>query len=216
MSTRRNADRSARTAPYRDARVPARRAGYPPTRSGRRPPKRHRKRRRNPLRVLFGWILAAAIAFVLAMVLRTFVFTLVRVSSASMDGTIRRDDIVLMTRFDYWLSAPARGEVVGFAPSENDPPAFKRVVGAPRDTVEMKNGTVLVNGEALSEPYVTNNEDSSFMPTELAEGYYILLGDNRGESLDSRSEEIGLIATRQIEGRARYILWPPERQGVVE
>lgn len=213
MNERRRNDRRESELDYDQL---PRRKSAPPPRGKKRPAKRRRRKRRNPLLVLLGWLIAVLSALVIALVLRTFVFTLVQTNSVSMSGTLMSGDIVVMTKYDYWLSSPSTGGVVAFAPKGETAVSFKRVVGEPGDTVELKEGVITLNGEILDEDYVTNNDDQTFMPITLPAGYYMLLGDNRAQSIDSRNEEIGLVAKSQIEGRARYIIWPPERMGPVE
>lgn len=204
-----SASRARRGAPPTRRGTPPRYASYPPQ-------KQRRKKRKNPLRVLFGWVIAAASALVLAIVLRTFVFTIIQIGSVSMNDTIRQGDVILMTRYDYWINPPVQSDIVAFSLNGDTALSFRRVVAGPGDLVEFVDGDVSINGEHIEEPYVTNPDGSTFMPVEIPSGYYMLLGDNRGESVDSRSEEVGLVAKSQIEGKAAYIIWPPARMGPID
>jgi signal peptidase I len=95
-------------------------------------------------------------------------------------------------------------------------PYLKRVIGLPFDLVELRDGVVYVNGQALAEPYV---HDAATLPlggkTEWAvdADRLFVLGDNRQNSTDSRSDQIGQIATRYVIGRAVYICSPEDRVG---
>src|SRR5262245_53139826 len=104
-----------------------------------------------------------------------------------------------------------RGQVVVFfkTPAHNEDALIKRAIGLPGDTVELKNGAVLINGVPLDEPYmngVRTSCGSYCKPFTLGPDEYFLLGDNRANSLDSRS--FGPIPADQIVGRVVLRYWP--------
>lgn len=88
----------------------------------------------------------------------------------------------------------------------------KRVIGLPGETVAIQDGRVTVDGEALREPYAIRDR-SNMEPVVVPEGTYVLLGDNRGDSRDSR--EFGPVDQELIVGLARWIVWPPSRIGAL-
>lgn len=109
------------------------------------------------------------------------------------------------------MFGPRRGQVVVFydTPQPQGPPLIKRVIGTPGDTVEIREGQVLVNGEALDEPYVHGLATSCSVycgPFTLGEDEYFFLGDNRSGSRDSRN--FGPISRSQIVGRVIVRYWP--------
>jgi signal peptidase I len=104
-----------------------------------------------------------------------------------------------------------RGQVVVFfkTPSRDEDALIKRAIGLPGDTVELRNGAVLINGAPIDEPYINSAETSCAnycQPFTLGPDEYFLMGDNRANSLDSRS--FGPISAGQIVGRVVLRYWP--------
>jgi len=142
----------------------------------------------------------------------------------------------VVSRLAYDLHDPRRGDVVVFdSPygSEEDDPGFvrrsvqlvaeavgvrqpsteefiKRVVGLPGEAVEGRDGRVYVDGRALREPYLSADvRTGDFGPVEVPEGALFVMGDNRGNSSDSRV--FGPVAEDTVVGRALFRVWPPDR-----
>ena len=118
---------------------------------------------------------------------------------------------LLVNKVTYKLHEPERGDVIVFRPplSHNSEATsfIKRVIALPGETVEIKMGSVYVNGEKLQEPYIKEPPGYTFSLQEIPEDYYFVLGDNRNNSNDSHT---GWILPRQnIVGKAWLIIWPP-------
>jgi signal peptidase I len=114
---------------------------------------------------------------------------------------------------DHIYHAPRRGDVIVFIPPNSPTRDYiKRVIGIPGDTVEIRRGRVLVNGQALVEPY-SAPADSSFGPQRVGWGELFVLGDNRGSSSDSRY--FGLLPQQNVIGQAWLAYWPPRTWGVI-
>ena len=143
----------------------------------------------------------------LCLCMHLFVFHTVRVEGTSMVDTLRSGDIVLVTRFDYRGSRqPERGDVVECSFPGRSGTYIKRVIGLPGDRVEIIDSRTYVNGIPLSEPYATGpSEDYTAV---LGEDQYLVLGDNRGVSIDSRSNAIGTVSEEQLIGNAVFRVWP--------
>ena len=117
---------------------------------------------------------------------------------------------VVVNKFLYDLRAPGRGDVVVIDPAVDRPDdaLVKRAVGLPGESIEGRDGTVLVNGRALSEPYLEADVvTSEFAPIELRADELFVLGDNREVSSDSRA--FGPVMTDEVVGRAEAVVWPP-------
>ena len=125
-------------------------------------------------------------------------------------------DRIIVNKLSYRLGEIQRGDVVVFWFPEDPAKSFiKRVIGLPGDRVEIRHGEVLVNGEAIAEPYVPEDYrvDEDRPATMVRRGYYYVLGDHRGRSYDSRLW--GLVPERYIYGKVVFAYWPPSHLGFV-
>ena len=162
---------------------------------------------------------AALVLLVLAlgMAARLFLFEIAVVKGGSMRATLENGEALLVSRLAYRLGDPQRHDVVichypgrmmkhlPFLRQQ----FVKRVVGLPGDTVEIIEGVVHINGEALAEPYLDPARcrfRTNRPPITLAEDEYYVLGDNRDNSNDSRA--IGPIKREMIVGRVDRVLFP--------
>ena len=98
-----------------------------------------------------------------------------------------------------------RGEIVVISRADDDP-LVKRVVAVAGDTIDFRDGSVYLNGILLDEPYIDQetydvSPGPPDFPLTVPRGYVFVMGDNRGNSLDSRSYEVGLVATHRILGK---------------
>lgn len=125
---------------------------------------------------------------------------------------------VIVSRIDYILGDPQRGDIVVIDnPDNGDVPYIKRIIGLPGERVHMENGLVFINDSALDEPYVaelcsrSNCTDRDWV---LGADQYFVLGDNRNASRDSVA--FGPIERSTIIGRAWIRYWPPEGWGIFE
>lgn len=165
--------------------------------------------------VEFLVILLVAFALVFGVV-RPFVVEAFFIPSESMLPTLQIGDRVFVNKFVYHISEPERGDVIVFESVEGgEEELIKRVVALPGDVVSVQNGTLIVNGERLEEPYVNARfpDGSSYGPTTVAEGKVFAMGDNRANSRDSRF--FGPVPYENIEGEAFVIFWPPSRIGAL-
>ena len=133
------------------------------------------------------WILILALAVVAAMVINRYVIIKAEVPTGSMENTIEVDDCILGYKLAYMFNGPDRGDVVIFPYPDNQEVIYvKRVIGLPGETVEIKNGSVYIDGTPLEEPYLKEEMRGEYGPYVVPEGCYFMLGDNRNSSADSR------------------------------
>jgi signal peptidase I len=164
------------------------------------------------------WHLAREIieTIVLTVVIFTainFVSGRFRIEGPSMLPSLNPGQYLIINKVVYRLHPPARGDIVVFHhPRNPDRDLIKRVVGVPGDVVEVRKGTVYVNGTQLDEPYVLDPGTYSGH-YELGADEYFVLGDNRPNSDDSRNW--GTVKGDQIVGKAWLSYWPPKEWGAV-
>lgn len=156
-------------------------------------------------------------ALVLALVLRTFVIQAFWIPSGSMIPTLKLGDRILVLKFWYSLPTvdPKRGQIVVFKyPVDPRRDFVKRIIGLPGDTVEIRRGTVFVNGGELPETYVKNHDDYDMDAIMVPDKSYFCLGDNRPNSQDGRFW--GFVPGNFLRGPAFFRYWPLNRLGLIE
>lgn len=162
-----------------------------------------------------GWVLAILGAVLTAFLIRTFLFTMIRVDGHSMLETLQDGDRVFVTILDVKLGGVDRGDVViCHYPNRGWTYFVKRVIGLAGDTVEIKDKVTYLNGEPLDEPFVVYPDDADFGPFTVPEGKVFVMGDNRDNSSDSRF--VGALDENMIVGRVRLRWWPFSAFGKVE
>jgi signal peptidase I len=165
-----------------------------------------------------SWLRDLMLSVVLAIIVILFLYQPVKVEGTSMMPGLVDQERIFINKFVYrfGLADVSRGETVVFwFPQDLSKSYIKRVIGVPGDTVEVVDGTVYVNGKALTEPYVPEEyRDHASAPRHtLASDEYFVLGDHRSSSNDSRTW--GTVPRRYIYGKAVFVYWPLDRVGAV-
>jgi signal peptidase I len=181
-----------------------------------------------PWPTVVDWVVTIVVAVGAVLAIKAWVVNPYRIPSSSMEPTLHcarpqpgclagYSDRVLANRFIYHFRDPHRGDIVVFNTPEKAFEAcgaggtfVKRIIGLPGDTVTERNGTILINGKPLDEPYVPPDErdDRSGM-WKVPLGSYFMMGDNRAQSCDSR--EWGAVPRSDLIGPVFAVYWPPQR-----
>lgn len=164
------------------------------------------KRRQEYNHALRGTIISLLAVAAVAVLAATLFLPVLQVTGTSMEPTLEDGDIIVLTK----TAKINRGDLCGFY--YQNKLLLKRVIGLPGDWIEIQaDGTVLVNGEELDEPYVSGKSlgecDLTF-PYQVPDNRYFVMGDHRSTSIDSRSSVIGSIEKDQITGKILFRIWP--------
>ena len=187
----------------------------------------------DPWRSVLDWVLTIAIAIGVVLAIKAWVVNPYRIPSSSMEPTLHcakpadgcrasLSDRVLANRFIYHFKDPERGDVIVFkTPPEAEKCQFgtgggstfvKRIVGLPGEKIRGQNGFVYIDGKKLDEPYLDGVRDRRDFPeTQIPDDNYFMMGDNRGQSCDSR--DWGTVPRENIIGEVFAVYWPPSRIG---
>lgn len=184
------------------------------------------------IKEIFSWIVCIAVALAIAFVLRTYVFTMVRVDGQSMNPTLQHNDRLFARIIGY---TPERGDIIIFHPKHNEKIAYvKRVIATAGDRIWIDDATGKVHlkksgsseWEILDEPYIANevynsfntniaqrfSDDSGEEGLLIKEDHIFVMGDNRNHSNDSRNDTdrdpVGQVHVDNVIGKASFRWWP--------
>ncbi len=179
-------------------------------------------RRRNTRRWVLEWLAVLLVALGVAAAVRAFVVQTFYIPSGSMEPTLMIGDRILVDKLSYHLHGVGRGDIVVFSRPPGEPASpelkdlVKRVIGLPGERISSEpNGTVLINRKPLSEPWLSASARSDpgppIRPHVIPPGEYFVMGDNRGNSQDSRY--FGPISKSIMVGRVFFRIWPIAHMG---
>ena len=167
--------------------------------------------RQTEIRSVFEIILYFALVAGITFFIIHFVGQRTIVNGSSMEPTLSDGDNLIVDKLSYRFHDPARFDIIVF-PQEDGRYFIKRIIGRPGETVQIdEDGFIYINGEKLLESYgreVMRDPGLAKDGIQLGEDEYFVLGDNRNDSLDSRTAEVGLIAKDRIIGRAWFRIYP--------
>lgn len=173
------------------------------------------------VRSVLTWAAEILLVIALAGVLVFCFGTRVTMSGSSMAGTLDNKDTVLVNRVIYKLIAPKANDIIVFLPNGNQKSHYyiKRVIAVPGDTVQIIDGTVYVNEEVFDEQIENPTVSDALLaeePVTVGEDEYFVLGDNRDSSEDSRYANIGNVKSKDILGKAWFVVSPLKKFGTVK
>lgn len=173
------------------------------------------------LREIAIWTSEIFLTIAAVVILVSFFGFRVSVVGPSVSPTLENGEKILVNRFIYKLFDPKQNDLVVFLPNGNEKSHYyiKRVIGVPGDTVQIKDGAVYVNGEALVEQVNVSAIENALLAEEeitVGEDEYFLLGDNRNNSEDSRYASIGNVKKEHIVGKPWLIISPFDRVGFLK
>jgi len=175
-------------------------------------------------REVFEWGQALVSAITLFIMIFAFVVRIIGVEQHSMEPTLSEGDKMLVSNLFY---TPKHGDIIMFTKKglslagAGDSPLVKRVIAVGGDTIDINFGTreVFINGRVIDEPYIrelTAKRDDVEFPLVVPKGHVFVMGDNRNQSLDSRSSRVGLVDNRYILGRVYMRIFPFNNIGIVK
>ena len=161
-------------------------------------------------RQVYSLLTVAAVAILVA----TLLLPVLQIYGNSMTPTLQDGQIC----FSLKTSEMEKGDVVAFY--YNNKILVKRVIAGPGEWVDIQeDGTVLVNGEVLDEPYVSEKafgDCNIELPYQVPEGRFFVMGDHRSTSVDSRSTSVGCVSEEQVVGKIILRIWPVGEIGIVQ
>lgn len=160
-------------------------------------------------------------AIVFAILIVTFVGQKSEVTGSSMNDTLYNGEQVIVDKLSYRFHSPQRYDIVVF-PESNKSNYVKRIIGLPGETISIREGYIYINDKLLTddsygkEGISSQNYGRLKQPVTLKDDEYFVLGDNRNNSQDSRSEAVGNVTKDRLIGKVTFRFWPFKAIGKVE
>lgn len=169
---------------------------------------------------IFEWVKTIIISLIIALIITTFMKPTI-VKHYSMQPTLEENDFLIINRLLYTKGEPERGDIIVFESNQLDEVGdekllIKRIIGLPGEEIEIRGGQVYINGELLVEPYIEEDYTHGNIHQIIPEDHLFVMGDHRNNSLDSRNEDLGLVNTEDIVGKAFLRLYPFSEIGTIE
>lgn len=166
------------------------------------------------------WIVEIIAVLVLGVFLAVGFGKTTVMQEGSMDPTLNAGDTFLINRTAYRFSSPKRGDIIVFKLSDDQKASthIKRIVGLPGETIQIKEGQILIDGEIYQEKQVfpmIQNAGMADRKITLKKDEYFVLGDNRNNSEDSRFVDMGNIKEKNIIGKLWFVISPKDRFGFI-
>jgi len=174
--------------------------------------KKHTKKNKGIVR---EYVESIIIAVILALFVREFIVQAFKIPTGSMKPTLNEDNRIFVNKYIYRFKDPERGDIVVFKyPEDTKKDFIKRLIAVGGETVEIKDGNILINGKVIEEPksissiFYYNRSEYGGMGQKITvpKDSFYMLGDNSGSSRDSRYW--GFVPRKYIIGKAFFRYWP--------
>lgn len=180
-----------------------------------------KEEKKENLKEFLNLIITVLVAIAITLVLKNYVIINANVPTGSMENTIMTGDNIFGYRLAYLKEEPQRGDIIFFYfPDDETQKYVKRIIGLPGERVYITNGKIYIddNTEPLDEPYLKEEwtKGTGTFDFEVPEGCYLVLGDNRNNSLDSRFWVNPYVSEEKIIGKALFVYYPFDRIGGLE
>lgn len=178
------------------------------------------KPEKNMLSEIGGWILYFLIVLGVTWLIITFVGQRTKVDGHSMEPTLQDADNLIVDKISYRLRDPERYDIIVFPYQHAENVYYiKRIIGLPGETIQIKDGSVYINGEILEDEIYgaepIKDPLTAAEPIKLGEDEYFVLGDNRNHSSDSRDPSVGVLTRDKLIGRAWVRIYPFNKIGFI-
>ncbi|MEB3102721.1 signal peptidase I [Ferviditalea candida] len=162
------------------------------------------------------WAVSIAAAVIIALLFQKYAFAQTEVRMNSMQNTLMQGQRLIENKFLYWFSEPRKGDIVIINGKESDKRLVKRIIGVSGDLIDIRDGSVFLNGHKVQESFVKGRTLNNGMqvPFRVPDHKVFVMGDNREASMDSRT--LGPIDLKSIEGKVVFRIWPLSEFGAVE
>ncbi len=166
---------------------------------------------------IISWIKLLVIAFLVAILLKTFIFQIAIVDQMSMHPTLEPKNVLIVSKLSYRIGEPKRGDIVVLRDEKENKLLVKRIIGLPGEQLNIQGQKVQINGKDLEKDWNTSDtEPMGYEGGIVPEKSYFVMGDNRMSSRDSRSDSLGTVPRADVEGKVVFRIWPLNSFGVLE
>lgn len=173
------------------------------------------------VRRILNWIFQIVVVLIFGVLVGISLFQSVTMQENAMEPTLQVGERFFVNRAIYKVSSPGRGDIIVYKTSGSDDAALHigRVIGLPGETIQISNGSILINGEVYNETHdfpEISNAGLAADGVSLESGEYFILGDNRNNSEDSRYGDIGNISKKYIVGKVWFVISPKDKFGFMK
>jgi len=169
--------------------------------------------------IIREYVESIVIAVALALFVRAFIVQAFKIPTGSMKPTLNEDNRIFVNKYIYRFKEPQRGDIVVFKyPEDTKKDFIKRLVATGGETVEIRDGSIYIDGKIVNEGAVSNiyyynrgEYGGVASKIKVLESFYYMLGDNSASSRDSRYW--GFVPKKYILGKAIFRYWPPKAIG---